>query len=55
MTEHRVDEVRRGLFRRDRSVNGHQMCHLAESVDKDKNTRAILTIGREPEDKVHRN
>ena len=28
-----------------RSVNEYQTCHLAELVDKDQNTRSILTIG----------
>ena len=55
MTEHRVDEVRRGLCRGDLSVNRHEMCHLAESVNKDQDARSNLAIGRKPEDEVHRN
>ena len=55
MTKYSVNKVRRGLYRVDRSLHGYQMGHSAESVDNDQNTRSILTIGRKPEDEVHRN
>ena len=53
MIKHRVNEVHRGLYRGDLSVNRYQMFNLAESVNKNQNTRTTLTIGREPEDEVH--
>ena len=55
MTNHSVKKVRRGLYGGDRNMNGYQMCHLDDSVDKDQDTHPILTIGRKPEDEVHRN
>ena len=55
MTKHSVSKVRRGLYHGDRSMNGYQMCHLAELVDKGLNTRSMLTVGRKPEDEVQRN
>ena len=55
MAKHSVNEVHRGLYRGDRSVNRHQMCHLTESVNKNQDTRSMLTIGRKPKDEVHRN
>ena len=39
----------------DSSMDRDQMCHLAETVCEHQNTRSALIIGREPEDKVHRN
>ena len=53
MAKHSVNKVHRDLNRGDRSVNGYQMCHLDESVDKDQENRSILTVGRKPEDVVH--
>ena len=55
MTKYGVNEVRRGLYRGDRSMNGYQTCHLAELVDIDKYNRQILTTGRKPKDEVDRN
>ena len=55
MAKHSVNKLHLSLYRGDRSMNGYQVCHLAESVDKDQDTRPMLTIGRKPENEVHRN
>ena len=55
IAKHSVNKVRRGLYRGDRSVNGYQICHLAESIDKDQDTRPFLIIGLKTDDEVHRN
>ena len=47
--------MRRGFYRGDRSVNEYQMFHYAKSVDKDQNTRPILTIERMSKNEVYRN
>ena len=48
VTKDSVNIVCRRFYSDDRSVNGYQMCHLAESVDKHQDTHPIVVIGRNP-------
>ena len=55
IAKHSVDKIHGGFRRGDLSMYMIQMCQLAKPVHDYQNTRSALTIGCEPEDKVHVN